>query len=182
MLSGYVDVGSVLLGIILTQLIRYLLTTPKGSPSKFDVGPVAYRFLPFFPLFIGAATVILKDGIITPTIALDEAIVKGFISGACASYLYRMVRVTIFGKASNGNGNGNGHDEHHDHDHDHDERHYDHDEERHDEERHDHDEHDHDEERHHDEEKPADTSTKTPDVPADVKAVPVEAKPIQDVK
>ncbi|OGM08105.1 hypothetical protein A2Z67_03700 [Candidatus Woesebacteria bacterium RBG_13_36_22] len=107
MLSGYIDIGGVLLGIILTQLIRYLLPTPEGASSKFEVGRIAYRSLPFYPLFIGGLAVLIKDGLITPTMTFDEAIVKGFISGAVAAYLYKTTKVMIWGKPTTG-GDGGG--------------------------------------------------------------------------
>lgn len=98
LLVSYVDVGSVLLGVIGTHLIRYFLPTPKGDTSKFGVGPIAYRCLPFLPLIIGAVTVVIKDGLVTPTLTIDEAVVKGLVSGAAAAYLFRTFKVVIFGK------------------------------------------------------------------------------------
>jgi hypothetical protein len=102
LLMSYVDVGSVLLGVIGTHFIRYLLPSPKGDTSKFAVGPIAYRCLPFIPLIIGAATVVVKDGLVTPTLTVDESVVKGIVSGAVAAYLFRTTKIVIFGKQENG--------------------------------------------------------------------------------
>jgi hypothetical protein len=104
LLSGYIDIGGVLLGIILTQFVRYLLPTPKDAGSKFDVGPLAYRILPVLPLIIGALTVVIKDGLVSPTLKIDEAIVKGLVSGGAAAYLFRTAKVIIWGKEKTNGG------------------------------------------------------------------------------
>jgi hypothetical protein len=98
LITSYVDVGSVLLGVVLTHLVRYFMPTPKGSTSKFNIGPIAYKCMPFVPLLIGAATVVIKDGLVTPTLGIDEAVVKGVVSGAVAAYVFRTTKIQIFGK------------------------------------------------------------------------------------
>jgi hypothetical protein len=103
MLKAYLDAGAIALGLFLTQVIKGLLPTPAGG-KKFDVGPIATRILPAIPVLIGAATVVVKDGWITPTMTLDEAVVKGLVSGAVAAYLFRTGKVSVFGGGSNGNG------------------------------------------------------------------------------
>ncbi len=98
LLKAYIDVGAVLLGVAVTQFIKWLLPTPIGGKT-FDVSPFANKFLPAVPLIVGAVTVIIKDGAWTPTMRLDEAIVKGLVSGAVAAYLYRTAKVLFFDKS-----------------------------------------------------------------------------------
>jgi len=105
MLLQVIDIPAVVLAVVLTQLFRYLLPTPKGG-AKFDVNPKLYRWLPILPLIIATVTVIVKDGVWTPTMKLDDSIVKGIVSGAASSYLFRTAKVILFGKNGNGNGNG----------------------------------------------------------------------------
>ncbi len=57
-----------------------------------------YRVLPLFPLLIGTIVVIAKDGIWSPTMKLDDSIVKGVVSGGAASYVFRTAKVVLFGK------------------------------------------------------------------------------------
>lgn len=100
LLMQLVDLPAVLLAIGLTQLLRWKLPTPAGG-KKFDVAPWLYRWLPIVPLLFASMVVILKDGIYSPTLKIDEAIVRGVLSGMAASYGYRTAKVMIFGKESN---------------------------------------------------------------------------------
>lgn len=101
LLMKITDPYAIVIAVVLTQIIRNFLPTPSGG-TRFDVTKKWYRILPIIPLIIGTLVVILKDGIITPTIKLDDAIVKGFCSGVAAAYLYKTGKVVIFGK-KNGN-------------------------------------------------------------------------------
>lgn len=96
LLLKVIDTPALVLAVVLTQLLRWLLPTPTGG-TKFDVNPKLYRLLPLLPLFIATVVVIVKDGIWTPTMKLDDSIVKGIVSGAAASYVYRTAKVVLFG-------------------------------------------------------------------------------------
>lgn len=102
LLSQYMDGYAVIIAFGITQLIRALLPTPDGAPkilgASFYVSGWGYRMLPFFPLLIASLVVIFKDTWITPTMSWDEALVKGLVSGIAASYVYRTVKIVIFGK------------------------------------------------------------------------------------
>jgi len=100
LLSQYVDGYAVIIALFVTQMIKALLPTPPEATGKFKafaVGNISYRFLPFIPLVVGLLVVYLKDSVFTPTLKIDDAIVKGIVSGIGASYLYRTAKVTLFG-------------------------------------------------------------------------------------
>jgi len=100
MLMQLVDLPAVVLSVGITQFVRWKLPSPEGG-GKFDINPKLYRLLPLLPLIIATIVVIIKDGIFTPTMALDDSIVKGVLSGMAAAYFYRTAKVMIFG---DGNG------------------------------------------------------------------------------
>jgi len=100
MLMQLVDLPAVVLSVGITQFVRWKLPSPEGG-GKFDINPKLYRLLPLLPLIIATIVVIIKDGIFTPTMALDDSIVKGILSGMAAAYLYRTAKVVLFG---DGNG------------------------------------------------------------------------------
>lgn len=98
LLSQYMDAYAVILGIGITQAIKYFL--PDGKGGKWSVTPFMNRFLPFNPLIVGVLTVLTRDvwclnG--SAPLAYDEAVIKGLISGIASAYLYRTAKVTIFG-------------------------------------------------------------------------------------
>jgi hypothetical protein len=99
-MDGY----AVIIAFGLTQLLRALLPTPTGSSRiagvSFAVSGWGYRILPYIPLLIGILVVVIKDGWISPTMKLDDAFVKGMVSGIAAAYVYRTIKITIFGKPS----------------------------------------------------------------------------------
>lgn len=94
-LMRLVDLPAVMLAIVITQCLRYFLPSPPGG-GKFDVHPIIHRLLPIIPLIIATLVVIIKDGIFTPTMKLDDAIIKGVLSGAASSYMYRTTKVMFF--------------------------------------------------------------------------------------
>lgn len=107
LLLQHIDLPSVLLAIGITQLIRRFLPTPKGE-GKYEVNSKIYRILPFFPIIIAIVITILKEGIITPSMKIDDAIVKGILSGFAAAWGYKTAKVLLFGKKGNGNNNNGG--------------------------------------------------------------------------
>jgi ABC-type nickel/cobalt efflux system permease component RcnA len=125
LLSQYMDGYAVIIAFGLTQFIRTMLPAPAGSAKvlgvSFYVTGWSYRILPYIPLLIAILVVMIKDAWISPTMKWDDAFVKGLVSGIAASYVYRTIKITIFGKQTEDR-----------HDDDHEDRH----EDRHDYERH----------------------------------------------
>lgn len=103
LLLKVIDVPALVLAVVLTQLAKWLLPTPKGG-TTFDVSSKLYRLLPLLSLLIGTVVVIVKDGLWSPTMKLDDSIVKGIVSGAAASYVYRTAKVVLFGDAPKNGG------------------------------------------------------------------------------
>jgi hypothetical protein len=100
MLMQLVDLPAVVLSVGITQFVRWKMPSPEGG-GKFDINPKLYRLLPLLPLVIATIVVIVKDGIFTPSMPLEDSIIKGLLSGMAAAYLYRTAKVMIFG---DGNG------------------------------------------------------------------------------
>ncbi len=100
LLQQYIDPVAVLLAVIFTQLIKGVIPSPPGTASKWAVGPVVNRLLPYFPVAIGIGVIVIKDVWVcdgAKPMAYDDAIIKGMISGAAGAYLYRTAKVTLFG-------------------------------------------------------------------------------------
>jgi len=97
MIMNSIDVYAVIIAFAMTQFIKMLLPSPPGA-GKMDVAPFYFRLLPIAPLVIGILVVLIKDGLISPTMKVDDAIVRGLVSGIGASYLHRTAKVVIFGK------------------------------------------------------------------------------------
>lgn len=100
LLQGYMDGYAVVIAIGLTQLIKYILPSQTGE-GKWSVKKEINRIMPFVPLILAIAVVLIKDHFIcngqTP-VPWDDAIIKGMISGFAAVYLYRTAKVTILGE------------------------------------------------------------------------------------
>jgi len=101
LLSQYMDGYVVIIAIFVTQMVKRLLPTPPGGSRWNDVSGWPYRILPFIPLLTGVLVVMFKDAWVSPTMEWDDALTKGLVSGIAASYLYRTVKVTIFGGGKN---------------------------------------------------------------------------------
>jgi len=95
----FVNMKAVLIAVMLTQLVKYFLPSPPETPAgerttELEPGKWWTRLIPFCPIFLGMVFCyfIERDSRYT----FDD-VVKGFMSGALAGYLYRTTKVTLFG-------------------------------------------------------------------------------------
>ncbi len=95
-ITTFISLQAVGLGIVLTQLLKRLLPSPPGE-NKFVVEPGKWftRALPFAPLVIGIAYCVFIERL---TKFPMENVMRGIFSGAMSSYGYTTGRVTLFGK------------------------------------------------------------------------------------
>ena len=107
-LLEYMDPIAAILAVGFTQLIRFLLPTPKDSTSKFDVHHKIYRFLPILPLFLAVILVYVRGVLLADKpMEIEDAISKGLVSGFAAAYFHRATKIFLFGKAGYENGKNN---------------------------------------------------------------------------
>ena len=98
-IQQYVNMKAVLVAVIVTQIIKYYLPSPPATPSgerttEVEAGRWWTRLMPFSPILIGMLFCYVLE--LDAKFTFDDG-VKGFMSGALASYLYRTTRVTLFG-------------------------------------------------------------------------------------
>jgi len=91
--SQYIDWLVVIVVLILTEAVKRLIPSGGviGTP---DVPKWIGRLMPFLPLFLGVGSILVKEACV-PTGAI---LIKGFVSGGAAAYLYRTYKVTILGE------------------------------------------------------------------------------------
>jgi len=101
-IQQFVNMKAVVAAVVLTQIIKYYLPAPtlmmlkEGErTTQVEAGKWWTRLLPFAPTLIGMVFCYFLERDTQYT--FDDA-VKGFMSGALASYLYRTTKVSILGE------------------------------------------------------------------------------------
>lgn len=87
MIQQYVDPLTVFVVLLVTEIVR------RFVPGATEAGKPMNRALPFVPLVLGVVVLGIQT---TPFYPLSWA-VKGLVSGAFASYVYRAFKVVILG-------------------------------------------------------------------------------------
>ena len=101
-IQQFVNMKAVVASVIITQIIKYYLPSPaslmlKPGEHTAEVEPGKWwtRLLPFAPILIGMGFCYFLERDTQYT--FDDS-VKGFMSGALGSYLYRTTKVSLFGE------------------------------------------------------------------------------------
>jgi len=93
---------AVVASVLVTQIIKYYLPSPPSlmlkegeRTAEVEAGKWWTRLLPFSPILIGMAFCYFLER--DSQYTFDDG-VKGFMSGALGSYLYRTTKVSILGE------------------------------------------------------------------------------------
>ena len=93
-IQQFVNVKAVAMSIILTQMIKYLLSSPdKTLSAEVIKGHWTTRLLPLAPIVIG----ILYCTLVERTATVMEDTIRGIFTGAMGAWGYRTTKVSVFG-------------------------------------------------------------------------------------
>lgn len=87
MIQQYVDPLTVFVALLVTELVR------RFVPGATETGKPVNRVMPFVPLIVGMVAL----GVQSPSWYPLTWAMKGLVSGAFASYIYRAFKVVILG-------------------------------------------------------------------------------------